>query len=130
YPWCRKGSEAAAGPLFQRALDALKQRGAPQAYAAYRGDWTEIGPFFEKQGFRLAREMINYAMELSEMPTRMERPGAVAALKREDVPALAELSKGILRVTDPEQLERYLFQNPYFTPESLFAIRQRKQGNL
>lgn len=130
YPWCRKGSEAAAAPLFQRMLEALPKHGLTQAYAAYRGDWPDVGAFFGKQGFRLAREMINYAMELSEMPTRMERPGAVAALKREDVPALAELGKGILRFTELKQLEQHFFENLYFTPESLFAIRQRKTGSL
>lgn len=129
YPWCRKGSEDAVEPLFQRVLQALGQSGATTAYSAYRGDWPAQGAFFEKSGFRLAREMINYAMELSEMPTRMERPGTVAPLRREDAPAVAQLGGGVLRIQDPGRLEQHLFHNPYFSADSLFCIRQRQTGN-
>src|SRR5947207_3426426 len=130
YPWCRAGQEAAAEPLFQGALQALAQRGNGLAYAAYRGDWPAQSAFFEKNGFRLAREMINYAMELSEMPTRMERAGTVAALKREDMPAIAQLGGSVLRVQNPGQLEQYFFHNPFFPPDAVFGVRQRQTGNL
>ncbi len=130
FPWCRKGSEAAAEPLFQRVLQALGQRNVGLAYAAYRGDWPAQGEFFAKNGFRLAREMINYAMELSEMPTRMERQATVAALRPDDIAAVAELGRQVLRIQDHAKLEQYLFHNEYFTPDCLFGVRQRQSGKL
>src|SRR4051794_26244516 len=39
YPWCRKGHEALAEPLFARVLGEMKKRGLPRAFAAYRDDW-------------------------------------------------------------------------------------------
>jgi GNAT superfamily N-acetyltransferase/ribosomal protein S18 acetylase RimI-like enzyme len=130
YPWCRKGREHAAEQLFQRALHTMQKEGLPLAYAVYRGDWPEIAGFFEKQGFRQAREMVNYALELSEMPTRFERPGSVAALRPDDIPALLRIGAGVLRVKKPDELERYLFHNTYFTPDSLFGVRQRQTGQI
>src|SRR5262249_1889585 len=40
FPWCRKGHEACATPLFQRTIEAMRQRGLKRAFAAYRADWT------------------------------------------------------------------------------------------
>src|SRR5712671_4985841 len=42
YPWCRKGKEEWAAPLFARLLETMKERGMSRAWAAYRGDWTAI----------------------------------------------------------------------------------------
>src|SRR5579871_4360442 len=39
YPWCKKGFEQHAEPLFTAALDALTGRGVRRAFAAYRSDW-------------------------------------------------------------------------------------------
>jgi hypothetical protein len=126
YPWCRKGHEAAAGPLFQRVLDEMARRGHRTAYAAYRKDWTAVGDFFLAHGFRLAREMINFVMDLVEMPTPALRVGsAITPLGREDVPALLAMAPALLRTRSAEELEQHLFANPYFPPESLFVLRSR-----
>jgi len=37
YPWCRKGHEALAEPLFAHVLAEMKKRGLARAFAAYRG---------------------------------------------------------------------------------------------
>ena len=68
-PWCRKGREALAEPLFDAALDGLRRRGATRAFAAYRADWEPARDFLLAHGFTLAREMNNYVMDLVEMPT-------------------------------------------------------------
>src|SRR4051794_16759414 len=36
YPWCRKGHEDQAEPLFERVIEAMKARGLRNAFAAYR----------------------------------------------------------------------------------------------
>jgi hypothetical protein len=46
-------------------------------------------------------------------------------LQREDLPALAQMAPKALRVHDVAELEKHLFQNPYFKPESSFVLRSR-----
>src|SRR5687767_2646007 len=57
FPWCRKGKEHLALPLLERALETMKQRGLPRAWAAYSTDWTSQGEFFVGQGFPKTREI-------------------------------------------------------------------------
>jgi hypothetical protein len=125
YPWCRKGHEAVAEPLFARALAAMKERGLRRAFAAYRGDWTGVLDFFRRQGFEQTREMVNFVLDFVEMPTPSARTRSdITPLTPEDVPAVLELSEGVLGTRTADELERHLFHNPYFGPESLFALRQ------
>jgi hypothetical protein len=126
FPWCRKGQEALAGPLLEHALAAMRQRGLRRAFAAYRGDWPAQRDFFVARGFKQTREMINYVLDLVDMPTPAARLGSgIGPLRPADVPAVMQLCPGVLRVRDAAELEAHLFRNPYFTPESLFAVRSK-----
>jgi hypothetical protein len=126
YPWCRRGHESAAGPLFAHTLKAMRQRGLREAFAAYRGDWTRVKEFFLSNGFELTREVLNFLLDPADMPTRPgRRANPLTPLRREDVPAIFEMSAGVVRSRSPEELERHLFQNPFFTPEALFVLRNR-----
>jgi hypothetical protein len=126
YPWCRTGWEGVREPLFQHVLEAMKARGFATAFAAYRNDWAQVKDFFFRNGFRQQREMLNFLVDLIDMPTPPARPSnTINPLKREDVPALLSLSPTVLRVTEKEELERYLFENPYFSPECLYVIRDK-----
>jgi hypothetical protein len=126
YPWCRKGHESLAGPLFQHLLEAMKQRGCRQAFAAYRADWTGINDFFRSHGFQQAREMVNFLLELTDMPTIPAVPAAtVTPLRREDLPAILALAPEALRIRTAAELEEHLFRNPYFGPESVIVLRER-----
>src|SRR5207302_1892542 len=73
FPWCRKGHEALAVPLLDQVLAAMRQRGMRRAFAAYRGDWPVQREFFLKHGFTQTREMINYVLDIVEMPTPAAR---------------------------------------------------------
>jgi hypothetical protein len=129
FPWCRKGYEDQAKLLFEYMLQAMRARGLRHAFAAYRGDWPAQRDFFVAHGFRQSREMINYVMDLNEMPTPAARVGtAVTPLTSDDLPAVIEMGRGLLRITEPHQLESLLFRNPYYPPESLFALRSRTGG--
>jgi hypothetical protein len=126
YPWCRKGHEAAAEPLFQAALETLKTRGLKTAFAAYRTDWTAQRDFFLAHGFQQVREMINFVLDQTDMPTRPgRRANPLTSLRKEDIPAILEMAPQILKVHSAAALERHLFQNPYFTPDALFVLRNR-----
>jgi hypothetical protein len=126
FPWCRKGHESFAGPLLQHALDAMTRRGLKSAFAAYRSDWPAQLSFFQSQGFALKREMINYVLDLVEMPTPAARmSSSIAAVTPDDLPAMMELGKGVLRTRDAAELHKALFENPYFGADSLYCLRSR-----
>jgi hypothetical protein len=126
YPWCRKGHEAQAEPLFRHTLAEMRQRGFRQAFTAYRADWPAVNDFFLKQGFRKARDMVGFVVDIRDLPPVPARPSSVITpLQKEDVPALLEMAPGALRMRTASELERELFRNPYFGPESLFVLRSR-----
>lgn len=129
YPWVLKGHEGLAEPLFQAATAAMKQAGITSAFAAYRGDWSVVKDFFQAHGFRLVREMVNFIIDIVEMPTPAARPSLpFSPLQRGDVPAIFELAPEALRVKSAAELEKHLFENPIFSPEALFVLRGRSGG--
>lgn len=126
YPWVLPGQEHLAEPLFQHALQALRQRGLSKVFAAYRGDWPTVLDFFRSQGFQQVREMVNFIVDLVDMPTPPARPSSqISAVTTADIPALFQLMPEALRARTPEELEKHLFHNPYFTPDALFMLRNR-----
>jgi len=131
YPWCRKGHEGLAAPLFARVLSAMQERGMRHAFAAYRADWPAVADFFLANGFVRAREMVNFATDIADLPTApARRSSAITALERRDVPAMLALAPEALRVRTAEELTRHLFQNPYFGPDALFALRSRSDDSV
>lgn len=129
YPWCLPGSESAALPLFAHTLQAMKQRGLRRAFTAYRKDWPSITDFFQKQGFTLAREMVNYVLAFENMPTPSARlSNTVTPAVVEDVPGIFALDPTVFRVSSADALKNALWHNPYFSPASLFVMRQRGDG--
>ena len=126
YPWCRKGHEAFAAPLLQAVLEAMRGRGMTSAFAAYRADWPAVRAFFEAHGFALSREMVNFVMDIVDMPTPSARySSAITPLTPADLPAVARLGVGVLRRSDSAALEEHLFRNDHFPPSSLFALRSK-----
>jgi hypothetical protein len=124
YPWHRPQCESCAEPLLEAVLQAMKAHDLPRAWTAYRADWPVQRDFFLGHGFQLVREIINYIMDFAEMPTpsariiKQMRPLTVA-----DVPAVLAMAPNFLRVKTAAQLEEYLFHNPYFLGDALFAHR-------
>ncbi len=126
YPWCLPGHEQQAAPLLQQALAALGQRGLGQVFAAYRGDWGSILDFFRQQGFRQVREMVNFVVDLVDMPTPPSLPSSsIAAVTPADVPAIFRIMPEVLHARTPAELEKHLFRNPFFTADALFMLRSR-----
>lgn len=129
FPWARPGHATVAEPLFQAALDAMRGRGIRRAIAAYRTDWTTQTSFFQTHEFSLVREMVNFVVDIVEMPTPAARPSLpFSPLRREDIPAIFALCPEALRVETPAELEKYLFQNPYFGPDSVAVLRDKAGG--
>lgn len=126
YPWCRPGQEALAAPLLQHALQAMRERGFRKAFTAYRADWPQVLAFFGQHGFRVSHDMVNFTLDVLDMPTVPGRRHTnISAVERSDVPALFELAPHVLRCKTPQELEKHLFENPYFAATDLFAMRSR-----
>lgn len=129
YPWVKAGFEAKQEELFQAALGELRKRGKKTAFAAYRGDWPTITAYFQAHEFRLIREMVNFVIDIVEMPTPAARPSLpFSPLRKEDIPAIRDLAPEALRVTTVAEMEKHLFENPYFSPDALFVLRSRTGG--
>src|SRR5579871_3293969 len=129
YPWCRKGQEAARQPLLDRVLQTMKARGLSSVFTAYRADWPVQREFFEQNGFQLRREIINFVLDLVDMPTPSARPSSnVSPVTPVDVPSILDFGSNILLVRDAAALERYLFHNPYFPANAVFARRSGSGG--
>src|SRR5262245_26812885 len=89
FPWCRKGHEANAAPLLECALEALRQRGVRRVFTAYRADWPAQRDFFLSRGFTQTREVVNYVLDLVEMPTPASRASSqISPLTPADLPAV------------------------------------------
>jgi hypothetical protein len=125
FPWCRKGFEAAARPLFEAALAAARERGLAKVFAAYRRDWDPVLRFLTDNGFVKVRDVINYMTDPVDLPTVANRAGpSVRRLKPADLPAVAELGRGVIRLP-AEKLERHFFANPYIPAEAFLVLLGR-----
>jgi hypothetical protein len=126
YPWCLPGHERHAEPLFAAVLEAMQARGLRRALAAYHNDWAAPAEFFPAHGFPKVRDVVNFIQELTEMPTMMARPGApITPFRPDDLPALYAMAPDLWPGLTVDDLGKHLLENPYFGPESLFAIRSR-----
>jgi hypothetical protein len=131
YPWCLPGAEDVQGPLLDAVLFTMNGRRVLEAWAAYRADWSAVLAFFEDQRFIRAREMINYVGEVARMPRDPVPEGqALTPLGPEDLPRLLDVGSGIIRDDAPDLLEAYFWENPYFQPESLFALKPADRDDL
>ncbi len=131
YPWCLPGEEASAEPLFTAVIDQLKRRGVARAIAAYHKDWSDQANFFLAHGFELAREMVNYVVTLTEMPTTISRTSLpLTPLIPADLPALRGLNPSLWADKSDRQLEQELFGNPQVPMASYLAVRARSDNQL
>jgi hypothetical protein len=126
FPWCRNGYEHCAAELCRTALQAMRARGLPLAFAAYRGDWPAQKDYFLSQGFRQAREMVNFVVDVADLPTpAASATQSVTPLRTEDVGGLFALAPQALRVRSAAELDRHLLHNPYFSADAIYVLHSR-----
>ena len=125
-PWCRPGHDVTM-ELFAAALAGARERGLDRLFAAYRRDWQPAILFLESHGFAKARDMVNYAVNVLDMPTTAQGSSVgMSPLQVEDLPAIAAMGAGILRLP-LAKLENYFFANPYF-PAECVSVRRSREG--
>jgi hypothetical protein len=126
YPWCLPGYEHAREPLFEAMLTALRSRQVSKAFAAYRQDWSPIGDYFIRQGFPIAREIVNFFIHFYDMPTPSGAlTAAIAPLQTDEIADAFALAPDGLQARTPEEFGRHLLKNPYFTPDCVFALHSK-----
>jgi hypothetical protein len=133
YPWCLPGSEDVREPLLQAVLGEMHRRGLPEAWAAYRADWSAVLDFLRGHGFDEKRQMINYLGDVSRFPDDLEIPDdrIIEPLAREDVSQLAALAPRLFSNIEPRSLEAFFWENPHYDfSESLFALKERRTGRV
>lgn len=133
FPWCLAGTEMVREPLLDAILQAMGRRGMPEAWAAYRSDWSAVLDFFRAHDFQEKRQMINYLAEVAWMPDRQELPDdrIIAPLGRAELARLAALAPRLFNGLEPHSLEAFFWENPHYDfSESLFALLERRTGNL
>ena len=74
YPWCLPGSEAVREPLVDAVIAEMRRRSLPEAWAAYRGDWSSVLDFLRQHDFIEIRTMINYVVDQSRLPSQNHLP--------------------------------------------------------
>jgi hypothetical protein len=133
HPWCLPGAEAVKEPLLDAALREMGRRGMPEAWAAYRADWSPILDFFRSHGFAEKRHMINYLADVALMPDRRDLPDdrIIEPLTRVEVRHLAALNPSLFGSIEPHSLEAFFWENPHYDfSESLFALKERRTGKV
>ena len=127
FPWTLPGHEHLREPLFEAQIAAVQKAGIGKIFAAYREDWPGVHDFFLKHGFHKARDMVNFAVDLVDMPTPAAMPStSFTDLEPQDVPALLDLAPEVLHTQKVDVLTNYLFKNPVFSRRTdLFTLRTR-----
>lgn len=129
FPWCAPGFADAAPQLLEAATRSARERGVVTLFAAYRRDWLPVQRFFADHGFSHARDIVNYWGDTLDSPTAVNRSKyPITRLQREDVPAVAAMGRGLLRLP-VEKLEPYFFANPHLPAEAFQVVRDRATGS-
>jgi hypothetical protein len=125
YPWCLPGFEAARGPLLSGVIASMTARGLPEAWVAYRADWSPLLAFFAEHGFAAVREMVNFIAEVATLPRTAVPPElALGLLDLRDLPRMMELGGSLFADVDPDRLGGFFWGNPLFQSDALFALRE------
>lgn len=127
YPWCLPGAEAVQGPLLDAVLEDMTRRGMPEAWSAYRSDWSTVLDFFKAHDFHEKRQMINYLAEVAWMPDRPEVPDnrVIERLDRRAIGELTAMAPGLFSSVESRSLEAFFWEHPHYDfSESLFALEE------
>jgi predicted N-acetyltransferase YhbS len=123
-PWCIADAADARGVLMETMLEALRTRGHRTAWAAYRGDWTEVRSLLESHGFEVAREIVNFVAELKAIPRAPAAPPyRIEPLRRKDVPEAFRVDPKAFGAETAEALGEAWMNGPYLSDDDFFVLR-------
>ncbi|MGP0066446.1 MAG: hypothetical protein ACLQGP_23020 [Isosphaeraceae bacterium] len=132
-PWCLPGAESSREPLLRKVLAVMSQRGIPEAWAAYRADWSPVLEILREHGFLDKRHMINYVAEVAAFPTEpVIAPGLVIEpLGADGICELMKLAPDLYPDEEPTAIERFFRDHPsHDFAKSLFALKDADRGAI
>jgi hypothetical protein len=133
YPWCLPGAETLRQSLLETMLLEMRKRGIPEAWTAYRANWSSVHEFLHQHEFTEKRQMINYVAEFEQLPAEDRLPAnrVVERLTRADLPRLIAIARGLLAGSDPRTLEEFYWEHPLYNfEESLFVVKNSDNGEI
>jgi hypothetical protein len=133
YPWCLPGAESWREPLLETVLTAMRQRGLPEAWAAYRADWKPVLEFLRQHGFVEKRQMVNYVADVSRLPDRGPLPGnrVIEPIKPGELAWLTSWVPELFPDSDPQSIAMFYESNPsYDFSESVFVLKDAASGEV
>jgi hypothetical protein len=77
--------------------------------------------------------MINYVADVSQLPHRDHLPQdrIIDRLSRQDLPQLIAMAPGLFVASDPQELERFFWENPFGDfSRGLFALKHAHTGEI
>jgi hypothetical protein len=130
YPWCHSGAEAVQGPLLDAVLAAMEKRGLPEAWAAYRADWSFVLDFLRQHDFIDKCQMINYVADAVRLPQGAALPQdrVIEPLKRDELPGLIALAPGLFSGIDRQALETFYWDNAFCDLSESLSVLKRVPG--
>jgi hypothetical protein len=131
YPWCLPGAEPAREPLLQTVLAAMKERRIPEAWAAYRADWSPVLEFLRGHGFLDKRQMINYVAEVSQLlpDTPLPPDRVIEPVSSEAIGILHELAPVLYSHEDSQGSHQFYTENPFHDfSDDLVALKEAGNG--
>ena len=132
-PWCLPGAESSREPLLRTVLAAMSERGVPEAWAAYRADWSPVLELLREHGFVDKRQMINYVAEVTDLPATAVLPTSrvIEPAGPEGTRELIDLAPGLYPDEDLGAIERFYRDNPFHDfSQSLFALKDAGSGEV
>ncbi len=134
YPWCLPGAETLRQSLLETMLLEMRKRGIPEAWTAYRANWSSVHEFLHQHEFTEKRQMINYVAEFEQLPAEDRLPAnrVVEHLTcGGSASRLIAIANGLLAGSDPRTLEEFYWDHPLYNfRESLFVVKNSDNGEI
>ncbi|MHA2231546.1 MAG: hypothetical protein ACXAB4_03550, partial [Candidatus Hodarchaeales archaeon] len=132
YPWLAEGVDASVRDLlFEAAEKKAEEEGTKKLKRdCFENDAPEIMDFYKSKGYKVATEFLRHEKKLQKSDVQLPPGYLIRALKREDLPALEEVSKNDPTMKSPfvaADFEAYMDSSAY-QPD--MATVAEKDGNI
>ncbi|MHA2231545.1 MAG: GNAT family N-acetyltransferase [Candidatus Hodarchaeales archaeon] len=102
YPWLVEGTDTSVrGLLFEAAEKKAKEEGIKKLRCFGAANTPEINDFFESKGYKVVIEFLRHEKKLQKNDIQMPPGFTIRTLKREDLPAVEEVSKNDPKMKSP-----------------------------
>jgi GNAT superfamily N-acetyltransferase len=130
YPWLAEGVDSSVrGLLFEAAEKKAKEEGTKKLRAFSSANTPEIMDFYESKGYKVAIEFLRHEKKLQKSDVKLPPGYTIRTLKREDLPAVEEVSKNDPKMKSPfvaANFETYMDSRAYVPEMATVAEKDEK----